>query len=259
MLLPSNFGLLLSAAILTEETGRTVLQKLSHQLAGELGETLALAKLISVGLHAYASPPGAPGHDIMVVAQDGPKSVEVKTRQYIDKPSEITRWPVDMNTKGDADFFLFIELGLRTLESTFYLLDKDQAKATHRDHSGGGNCQPNRVRMTVDANDFSMLTGEYAEPMPIAQPQPVIAQPIPKRALNGLRHTIAQEADFGNMRIIQYSCQSIDVFVDGALQSNAIENLREVAQKVDVSEYNRAGGVRNTRQLGKAVIDAIKK
>ena len=132
-----------------------MMQKLMPQLAGELGETLALAKFVSVGLHAYISPPGAPGHDIIVVTPEGPKSVEVKTRQYIDRTSEISRWPVDMATKGDADYFLFIELGLRTLEPTFYLLSSAQAKAAHKDYSGSGNCLPNKVRATVDANDFS--------------------------------------------------------------------------------------------------------
>lgn len=82
------------------------MQKLTHQLTGELGETLALAKFVSVGLHAYISPPGAPGHDIMVVTPEGPKMIEVKTRQYIDRTSEISRWPVDMRTKVDADYFL---------------------------------------------------------------------------------------------------------------------------------------------------------
>ena len=72
------------------------MQKLTHQLAGELGETLALAKFISVGLQAYISPAGAPGYDIMVVTQEGLKSVEVKTRQYIDRASDLphlTRQP----------------------------------------------------------------------------------------------------------------------------------------------------------------------
>ena len=87
------------------------MNKLSHQQAGELGEALALAKLVSLGLHAYISPPGAPGHDIVVVTADGPQSIEVKTRQYTNNPSEISRWPVDMKTKADADFFLFVELG----------------------------------------------------------------------------------------------------------------------------------------------------
>lgn len=234
------------------------MQKLSQQLAGELGETLALAKLISVGLHAYASPPGAPGHDIMVVSPDGTKSIEVKTRQYIDKASEISRWPVDMKTKGDADFFLFIELGLRSLEPTFYLLDNAQAKSTHKDYTGAGNCLPNRVRITVEANDFSSLTGEPTEPTSPEQRQRQIAQAKPSGAKDELRTAIAQEAILEKMRIVQYSCQSIDVFCDGTLQSNAIENLRHVAKKVGVSEYNPSGGVRNTRQLGKAVIEAIK-
>lgn len=234
------------------------MQKLTHQLSGVLGETLALAKLVSVGLHAYLSPPGAPGHDIMVVTPEGHKSIEVKTRQYIDRTSEISRWPVDMNTKADADYFLFIELNLRTLEPTFYLLDNAEAKATHKDYSGGGNCLPSQVRATVNANDFSALTGEPSEPTPLLELRSTISQPKPNHETTDSRRTIAQEAEFNNSRIIQYTCQSIDVFVDGALQSNAIENLRRVAKEIGVSEHNGIGGVRNTRQLGKAVIEAIK-
>ncbi len=135
------------------------MKKLPHQQAGELGEALALAKFISLGLYAYTSPPGAPGHDIIVISEDEPKSVEVKTRQFTDSPSEISRWPVDMNTKGDADYFLFVELNLRNLTPTFYLLNAEQAKATHKDYSGSGNCLPNEVRSKVRANDFSAVTG----------------------------------------------------------------------------------------------------
>lgn len=229
------------------------MQKLTHQLAGELGETLALAKFVSMGLHAYVSPPGAPGHDIVVVTPEGIKSIEVKTRQYIDSPSEISRWPVDMGTKADADCFLFIELDLRTLKPNFFLLRNAEAKAAHKDYNGSGNCLPKKVRAAVTANDFSVLTGE---PMPAAEPRSGVNQPKP--ATNVSRRTIAQEAEFGGKRIVQYTCQSIDVFVDGALQDNAIENLRKVAENIGVSEYNASGGTRNTRQLGRAVIEAIK-
>jgi hypothetical protein len=196
------------------------MQKLTPQLAGELGESLALAKFVSVGLYAYYSPPGAPGHDIMVITPEGPKSVEVKTRQYIDRTSEISRWPVDMNTKGDADYFLFIELSLRTLEPTFYLLNNAQAKAVHKNYSGDGNCVPSKVRVTVDANDLSALT----------EPQPSISRPKTKQGTTDLRQTIAQEAEFNKNRIVQYTCQSIDVFVNGVLQNNALEHLRHVAK-----------------------------
>lgn len=138
-------------------------QLLTHQLAGELGEALALAKLISVGLRAYISPPGAPGHDIVVLTGTGAKSIEVKTRQYIDKPSEITRWPVNMATKADADYFIFVELNLRTIQPTFYLLDKRQARDCHTTLSGQGNCAPRQVRATATANDFRALTGEQVD------------------------------------------------------------------------------------------------
>jgi hypothetical protein len=59
------------------------MKKLAAQQAGELGEALALAKLISLGHAAYASPAGAPGHDLMVMINGHALSVEVKTRQYI--------------------------------------------------------------------------------------------------------------------------------------------------------------------------------
>ncbi|UWP91970.1 hypothetical protein K3X13_13220 [Aliiroseovarius crassostreae] len=235
------------------------MQKLSPLLAGELGETLALAKLISAGLHAYISPPGAPGHDIMVVTPDGPKSIEVKTRQFIDSPSEINRWPVNMETKDKADYFLFIELDLRKLEPSFYLLNNTQAKAAHRDYSGSGNCLPNKVRSATKANDFSALTGEPSEPIPASDARRNVSRSDSEQTRADLRQEISQEATFKNSRVVQYSCQSIDIFVNGELQNNALENLRRIAEQIGVSEYNSSGGVRNTRQLGKAVIDALHK
>lgn len=132
-------------------------KKLSHQLAGDLGEQLALAKFISLGFAAYISPPGAPGHDLMIVTPDGAKSIEVKTRQYLSRPSEIGRWPVDMRTKGDADYFLFVELDLSTLAPTFYLLTNSQAHEIHKDYNGTGNCPPHLVRESSVPNDFSAL------------------------------------------------------------------------------------------------------
>ena len=106
---------------------------------------------------AYASPDDAPGHDLMVIVNEEPRSIEVKTRVYFERPTEISRWPVDLEKKGDADFFLFIELNLSNLTPTFYLLTNAQARETHREYKGGGNCTPSRVRTAVEANDFSPL------------------------------------------------------------------------------------------------------
>ena len=136
------------------------MSKLSSLQAGTLGELLAVAKLNSLGHAAYISPEGAPGHDAMVVVADKPKTIEVKTRQFLHKPSEITRWPVDMGAKGDADFFIFIELDMRTLSPTFYLLTNALARETFRDYTGGGNCYPPHVRKLVRPNDFSALTAD---------------------------------------------------------------------------------------------------
>lgn len=88
-----------------------------------------------------------------------PKSIEVKTRQYRERPTEIGRWPVDLGKKGEADFFLFVELDLRTITPTFYLLSNEQARATNRISSGLGNCYPAHVRRLVKPNDFSPLLG----------------------------------------------------------------------------------------------------
>jgi hypothetical protein len=133
------------------------IQKLSHQQSGKLGEALALAKLNSLGIAAYASPEGAPGHDMIVVVNGTARSIEVKTRQFVEKPTEISRWPVDMGTKGDADYFLFVELDLRTLSPTFYLLTNDQARLSHRVSKGLGNCFPSHVRKLATANDFTQI------------------------------------------------------------------------------------------------------
>lgn len=133
------------------------MQKLSHQQAGSLGELLALAKLNTLGLAAYISPEGAPGHDLIVIVNGQAKSIEVKTRQFRERPTEITRWPVDLGTKGEADFFLFVELDLRTITPTFYLLSNAQARETHRLSSGLGNCYPAHVRKLAPPNDFLPL------------------------------------------------------------------------------------------------------
>jgi hypothetical protein len=137
------------------------MKKLASQQAGELGEALALAKLISLGHAAYASPAGAPGHDLMVMINGHALSVEVKTRQYITSETEITRWPVLMATKGDADLFLFVALNITTMAPAFYLLTNEQARACHRSdntRARSGNCLPSAVRTTVAANDFGALT-----------------------------------------------------------------------------------------------------
>jgi len=44
------------------------MKKLAHLQAGDIGEALALAKINTLGLAAYMSPAGAPGHDLMVVS-----------------------------------------------------------------------------------------------------------------------------------------------------------------------------------------------
>ncbi|NTA84811.1 hypothetical protein G6L13_30650 [Agrobacterium tumefaciens] len=82
----------------------------------------------------------------MVVIDGLPKSIEVKTRPFLRRPTEITRWPVEMDKKGDADFFIFIELDLRTMAPTFYVLTNAQARAVHRDDLGGGNCYLQRSK-----------------------------------------------------------------------------------------------------------------
>ena len=94
----------------------------------------------------------------MVVVVDGQaKSIEVKTRQFVASPGEISRWPVDMGTKSAADFFLFVELDLRSPTPTFYLLTNAKARETHKDYAGGGNCAPGKVRQMSRTNDFSIL------------------------------------------------------------------------------------------------------
>lgn len=136
------------------------MKKLAHQQAGELGEALALAKLNSLGFAAYASPAGAPGHDLMVVINDRAMSVEVKTRQYIEREAEISRWPVLMASKGDADLFLFVALNITSMSPTFYLLTNEQARSCHRsdpNRKQSGNCLPSAVRTAVTANDFGAL------------------------------------------------------------------------------------------------------
>lgn len=139
------------------------MQKLSHQQAGSLGELLALAKLNTLGLATYISPEGARGHDLIVIVNGEPKSIEVKPRQFFERRTEISRWPVDLDRKGDADFFLFVELDLRTITPTFYLLSNAQARQTNRTSSGAGNCYPAHVRKLVTPNEFSALGVTHAK------------------------------------------------------------------------------------------------
>ena len=103
-----------------------MLKKLSRQQTGTLGELLAVAKLNTLGYLAYISPEGAPGHDLIVVVNGIARSVEVKTRQFVERPTEITRWPMNMDTKGDADYFIFIELNIKklSLRITYSLMTK---------------------------------------------------------------------------------------------------------------------------------------
>lgn len=135
-----------------------MLTLLSRLQAGTLGELLTVAKLNSLGHAAYISPEGAPGHDVIIVIAGQAKSIEVKTRQFRRSPAQdITRWPVNMITKADADFFIFIELDLGALTPTFYVLTNAQARATYKDYRGGGNCYPPDVRRLIKPNDFSVL------------------------------------------------------------------------------------------------------
>ena len=131
--------------------------KMSAGQAGRLGEALALAKLISLNLPSYVSPEGAPGHDLITVIGGKAFSIEVKTRQFVKSASEITRWPVNMETKHGADFFLFVEIDLRTLTPTFRLLDGGQARSTHRGTGTSARCVPSLVKDVAQENDFSAL------------------------------------------------------------------------------------------------------
>jgi hypothetical protein len=63
--------------------------------------------------------------------------------------------------QGSADFFLFIELDLRSLSPTFYLLTNKQARETYS-VSGGGNRIPSKVRLMAEPNDFSALGSSVA-------------------------------------------------------------------------------------------------
>lgn len=81
-----------------------MLTKLSSLPAGRLGSCSRWRSLIHSGIRAYISPEGVPGHDVIVVVAGQPKLIEVKTRQFVDRAAEITRRPVDMETKGMQTF-----------------------------------------------------------------------------------------------------------------------------------------------------------
>ena len=142
-----------------------MLTKLSSKQSGTLGELLTVAKLNTLGIAAYISPEGAPGHDIVVVMEGHAKTIEVKARQFVHRASEITRWPVNMETKGDADFFIFVELDLRDMSPTFYVLTNEQARDAYKVYGGQGSCMPPHVRRLAKPNDFSAFS-RVAAPSP---------------------------------------------------------------------------------------------
>jgi hypothetical protein len=78
---------------------------------------------------------------------------------------------VDISTKGDADFFLFVELGLLDMRPTFYLLTNEQARSVHKDYVGSGNCVPASVRKLAGANDFSALVPALPQPLERQAPE----------------------------------------------------------------------------------------
>ena len=55
---------------------------------------------------------------------------------------------------------MFIELDLRTLSPTFYVLTNSEAREAYRNYSGGGSCSPPHVRLLAIANDFSSLKAD---------------------------------------------------------------------------------------------------
>lgn len=103
-----------------------------------------MAKLNTLGHAAYISPRGRASPDVIVVVAGQRKSNRGEDAAIVDRIAEITRWPVDMETKGDADFFIFIELDLRSLSPAF-LLTNAQARETHKNYMGSGNRVPAHV------------------------------------------------------------------------------------------------------------------
>ncbi|AYG76795.1 hypothetical protein CCGE532_30175 (plasmid) [Rhizobium sp. CCGE532] len=159
----------------------------------------------------------------MVVTDGQLRSVEVKTRQFLRRPTEITRWPMDMETKGVADFFIFIELDLRTMSPTFFVLTNAQARATFRDYIGGGNCYPPEVRKLIRPNDFSALAPSASST--------AIATEIPSGTYvypNGGNLMKIYRAEFGDTKYKDIPLTGDDI---GEMKEEACEAMRGSAIK----------------------------
>ncbi len=62
-----------------------------------------------------------------------------------------------MNTKSDADFFVLVEIDLKTLTPTFYVLSNAKAKEAFKNYKGGPSIKPSLVRKISEPNDFSAI------------------------------------------------------------------------------------------------------
>ena len=77
----------------------------------------------------------------------------------------------------------------------------------------------------------------------------------PAKSLDNLR--IIDQAEYKDYLVRRYESQSIEVLLKGEVQSVAKPHLREIAKEIGVDIFYDEDKAKNTRQLGKHVIDTI--
>lgn len=79
-----------------------------------------------------------------------------------------------------------------------------------------------------------------------------------KRVVTMSSSKISHQAEYKNYKIKRYDTGTIEVLMDGAVQSQALPVLRRISRFVSVDINNGAGNPKNTRTLGLDIIQKIK-
>ena len=77
----------------------------------------------------------------------------------------------------------------------------------------------------------------------------------PTQSLENLR--VIEKAEYKNYLVKRYESQSIEVLLNGEVQAIAKPHLRKIAKEIGVDIFYDENKVKNTRQLGKHVIDIL--
>jgi len=82
---------------------------------------------------------------------------------------------------------------------------------------------------------------------------------LTKRTQKPIDHlNVLDEAIYGELIILRYESQTIQVLLDNVVQSPAKPYLRKIAKAIGVDVYYDQDKPKNTRQLGRHIIDVLK-